>query len=124
MISDGPLPEGHTAHRLAAALREAGAPAGMIRRAERGYYHDYLSPLALPEVALVNELRAAAARADADTRAALVAVARDVRDGKHDASRAEADEWARSDEGRATFGAFGLSVDVPGQQPPATTTEE
>ena len=114
MISDSPLPEGHTARRLAAALAEAGAPPGMIRRAERGYYHDYLSPLAMPEVALVRELLSVAARSAPETREALAALARDVRDGKHDASRAEADEWARSGEGRATLGAFGLTPRKPG----------
>jgi hypothetical protein len=104
LISDTPLPEGHTARALAAALAEAGAPAAMIRRAERGYYHDYLSPLAMPELALVNELRSAARRApDEDTARKLIAVAQDVIAGKHDANKAESDEWARTPEGRAAF---------------------
>lgn len=34
MINRDPLPEGHTARRLAEALRAAGAPGGIIRRAE------------------------------------------------------------------------------------------
>jgi hypothetical protein len=107
MISDQPLPEGHTARKLAAALAEAGAPPGMIRRAERGYYHDYLSPLAMPELALVSELRRAAATTpDADARGRLRALAIAVAEGVHDASRAEADEWARSPEGQATFGSL------------------
>jgi hypothetical protein len=104
MISDTPLPDGHTARILAAALADAGAPRGMIRRAERGYYHDYLSPLATPEVALVTELRHAANRAPNQAAARkLTDLARDVMAGKHDASKAEADEWARSPEGRETF---------------------
>ncbi len=114
MISDAPLPDGHTARVLAAALAEAGAPPGMIRRAERGYYHDYLSPLATPEVALVHELRAAAGKAPPGKRAALLALAADVADGKHDASREESDEWARSPEGRATFAEFGARLNIPG----------
>lgn len=103
MISDQPLPEGHTARALADALTKAGAPPDMIRRAERGYYHDYLSPLATPEIVLVSELRRAAARPEAETPAALLALAADVIDGKHDASKAESDEWAHSPEGRAAF---------------------
>jgi hypothetical protein len=107
MLADKPLPKGHTARVLAEALREAGAPGGMVRRAERGYYHDYLSPLALPEIALVMELRREASkRADGPERAALLAVAKDVIDGVHDASSAEADEWGRSADGRAAFGAL------------------
>jgi len=31
----------------------------ILRRAERGYYHDFDSPLATPKVQLVTELRAA-----------------------------------------------------------------
>lgn len=105
MISDQPLPEGHTARALAAALTRAGAPQDMIRRAERGYYHDYLSPLALPEMTLVSELRNAAARPETSSAiaSALRAVAVDVIDGKHDASKAESDEWGRSPEGRAAL---------------------
>jgi hypothetical protein len=104
MISKDPLPDGHTARALAAAMEVAGAPRSMIRRAERGYYHDYLSPLTLPEVTLVAELRAAAMRARGlDARAALQALAADVIEGKHDASAEESDAWARSPEGQATF---------------------
>lgn len=76
----------------------------MIRRAERGYYHDYLSPLTFPETQLVNELMQAAKSAtDQATVAALRTLASAVIDGKHDASKAESDEWARSPEGRETL---------------------
>ena len=109
MISDTPLPEGHTARVLAAALADAGAPPGMIRRAERGYYHDYLSPLAMPTVALVSELRNAANRApDKAAARKLMDLARAVANGDHDASRAEAEEWIASADGRDTLAAFGL----------------
>jgi hypothetical protein len=104
MTRRDPLPDGHTARALADALTAAGAPAAMIRRAERGYYHDYLSPLALPAVALVTELHAEANEAtDPAVRAGLLQVRADVMEGMHDASRAEGEEWARSPEGRATF---------------------
>lgn len=104
MIASEPLPEGHTARILAHALTEAGAPPDMIRRAERGYYHDYLSPLATPEMALVCELHKAAVNAsDMQVRNALLALASDVVDGKHDANKAESAEWARSPEGQQAF---------------------
>jgi hypothetical protein len=58
----------------------------------------------MPEVALVTELRAVAAHtSDGPTRAALLRVRDDVVAGKHDASQAEADTWARSPEGQDTF---------------------
>jgi hypothetical protein len=41
--------------KLAAALREAGAPADMIKKAEDGYYGDFTSPLGFPIKALVND---------------------------------------------------------------------
>lgn len=102
MIASEPLPEGHTAHTLAAALAAAHAPAAIIRRAARGYYHDYLSPLAMPELTLITELRRAALR-DPEHAVAILEVAKDVADGEHDASKAESEEWGRSPEGRETF---------------------
>jgi hypothetical protein len=119
MIAPVPPDEEHTTTKLARALREAGAPAAMIARAERGYYHDYLSPLALPELALVTELRRVAGRRSL-TRAALLAVAEAAICGEFDASKAESDAWARSPEGRETFrlltGRGGLA-DEPGAAP-------
>ena len=53
----------HTTVKLARALREIpGVPEAMIRRAVDGHYHDYLSPLAMPEVQLVADLRDLASR--------------------------------------------------------------
>ena len=45
----------HTKDILAAALRDAGLPL-MAARAAEGYYHDYLSPLPMPEKKLCDEL--------------------------------------------------------------------
>jgi hypothetical protein len=111
MISDQPLPEGHTARRLAYALTEAGAPPDMIRRAERGYYHDYLSPLTFPEIELVNELNKAAKKAPSEIAAKLRTLAAKVINGEYDANKAESDEWARSPEGQETLKQFGLGND-------------
>jgi hypothetical protein len=97
----------HTTAKLARALRELptlAVPPEMIRRAETGYYHDYLSPLAVPELALATELAALANHPSRHAaRDALLALRQRVIDGEFDASKAEADAWARSPEGRAAF---------------------
>jgi hypothetical protein len=109
MIDPVPPDTEHTTAKLARALRELptlAVPPAMIRRAEAGYYHDYLSPLALPEMALVNELGALArhpSRAGTPAALALMELRQRVIDGEFDASRAESDAWAASPEGQATF---------------------
>lgn len=111
MIPPVPPDTEHTTARLVRALRavpEPGAPISMIERAERGYYHDYLSPLALPEMALAEELAALArhpTRAGAPAEA-ILAIRAGVLNGEYDASKAESDAWAASPEGRATFDAL------------------
>lgn len=92
--------------KLADALREVpGMPPDMISRALDGHYHDYLSPLALPELQLVIDLRTLA---DLPTtgplaKKALAAVAARVIAGEFDATREESDAWAASPEGQDTF---------------------
>ena len=109
MIDPVPPDTEHTTAKLARALRELGTlavPPAMIRRAEAGYYHDYLSPLALPEMALVNELGALAnhpATGRTTVALALLGLRQRVIDGEFDASPAESDAWAASPEGQATF---------------------
>ena len=96
----------HTTAKLAAALSEIpGVPEAMIKRAVDGYYHDYLSPLATPEIQLVKDLRELASRpaTPRNSRPLLRATAQRVIDGEFDASKEEADEWARSPEGQETF---------------------
>lgn len=96
----------HTTVKLAKALREIpGVPQEMITRAIDGYYHDYLSPLDLPEMQLITDLRelASAPATPRDSRALLRALAQDIIEGKHDASKEESDEWAASPEGQETF---------------------
>jgi hypothetical protein len=99
----------HSTTRLVRALRELptlAVPPAMIRRAEAGYYHDYLSPLAMPEMALVNELGSLAnhpSRARGPAGLALMGLRQRVIDGEFDASKAESDAWAASPEGQATF---------------------
>jgi hypothetical protein len=109
VIAPVPPDTEHSTARLVRALRELptlAVPPAMIRRAEAGYYHDYLSPLAMPEMALVNELGSLAthpSRRGTPASGALLALRQRVIDGEFDASRAESDAWARSPEGQAAF---------------------
>lgn len=88
----------HTKDILAAELRKADLPE-MADKAATGYYHDFLSPLDLPEMQLAADL------AQAGTPAAL-ALRKRVIDGEFDATSEESDEWASSEEGQATFDAL------------------
>jgi hypothetical protein len=82
-----------TTERLARALEEAGAPTAMIERARQGYYDDFKSPLAMPEMQLLTDARAAG----------LESIAEGVLRGEWDATKEESDAWARSPEGQAAF---------------------
>lgn len=85
-----------TAERLAAALEEAGLPPELVERARAAEFDDYRSPHAMPLITLVSELRAIG------TPAAAGIIQR-VIEGEFDGTKAEADAWAASPEGRATF---------------------
>lgn len=82
----------HTKDILAGELEKAGL-ADMAARARQGYYHDFLSPLATPCIQLACDL------AWAGTPAALSLRARHL-NGEFDASDAECDAWARTEEAR------------------------
>lgn len=89
-------PEGATeptSRKLAAALTHRGAPVEMIQKALHGYYDDYKSPLAMPEMQLLQDARAAG----------MEDIAQMVIDGKFDATKEESDAWAASPDGQATF---------------------
>lgn len=97
----------HTTVKLAKALREIpGVPQEMITRAIDGYYHDYLSPLDMPEIQLVTDLQELASRpaTPRNSRPLLREMAQRVIAGEFDASKEESDEWARSPEGQETLG--------------------
>jgi hypothetical protein len=112
IIDPVPPDEEHTTRKLVRALESVpppGIPAEMIERASRGYYHDYLSPLALPELALVGELGSLAnhpSRARTAAGLAIIGIRQRAIDGEFDASKAESDKWARTPEGRAAFEAL------------------
>jgi hypothetical protein len=89
----------HTKDVLAEALESAGLPE-MAAKAREGYYHDYLSPLAMPEMQLDQDLVAAIQRGN---KAAIGLRQRHHR-GEFDASKEESDEWAASPDGQEAFG--------------------
>jgi hypothetical protein len=96
----------HTTAILARALEAIpGVPQDMIDAALGGRYHDFMSPLDFPEMQLVADLKELASRpaTPRNSRPLLRQLAQDVIDGKHDASKAESDEWAASPEGRETL---------------------
>jgi hypothetical protein len=92
----------HTKDVLADALQAVGLTE-MSAKARTGYYHDFLSPLIAPELALVNDLAAAAYIAHRDAQAAIIALRQRVIDGEFDASAEESKDWANSAEGQDTF---------------------
>ncbi|WP_340667833.1 hypothetical protein [Bradyrhizobium ottawaense] len=91
----------HTKDKLASALREVGLD-DMAAKAATGYYHDFLSPLDLPELTLIDHL-GGAARANPATEKAILALQMRVMDGDFDATAAESEEWTQSPEGREAF---------------------
>jgi hypothetical protein len=95
-----------TTAKLAAALSEIpGVPRAMITRAIDGYYHDYMSPLAFPEMQLAADLLELAKlpATPRNSRPLLRAMVDRVKDGDFDASKEESDAWAASPDGQETF---------------------
>jgi hypothetical protein len=86
----------HSKDMLAEALTEIGLTE-MADKAREGYYHDFLSPLAMPEMQLVNDL------AKVGTPDAMMLRQR-VMGGDFDATAEESEAWANSQEGQETFG--------------------
>jgi hypothetical protein len=79
----------HTKDILAEALETAGLHRLAVKAA-RGHYHDFLSPLAFPELQLICELE------HAHTAAATLLIGR-VENGEFDASLEESNEWMRTE---------------------------
>lgn len=92
----------HTKDLLAQELRKIGLNE-MADRAAEGYYHDYLSPLDLPGVELVETLAVAALTAPKDSVDAIMHLRNRVMNGDFDATKEESDDWASSPEGQAAF---------------------
>ena len=95
-----------TCKRLADALRTIpGCPQEMIAVAGYGYYHDYKSPLAMPEVQLVRDLGVLhnMPGLPAESQPLVADLIERVKGGEFDASKAESDEWMRSADGQAAM---------------------
>lgn len=89
----------HTKDKLAAALRELGLN-DMAERAADGMYHDFLSPLAMPEMHLIRELTEAMHAVKPDAGQPIAKLRKRVIDGDFEASQEESDDWANSEEGQ------------------------
>lgn len=91
----------HTKDMLAAALKEVLLNS-MAEKAAEGYYHDFLSPLPLPEIQLVNDLEKAA-KIHPKRKEAIMALRSRVINGDFDANKEESDAWAASPEGQQAY---------------------
>jgi len=91
----------HTKDMLADELMKLGLME-MSLQARSGYYHDFLSPLPMPETQLIADLAQAAAQRP-DRRTDIIALRARVINGDFDASAEESDEWAKSQDGQETF---------------------
>lgn len=85
----------HTKDILADELRKAGLEE-LAKKAETGYYHDFLSPLETPCIQLISDLT------KAGTPAAL-ALRRRHMNGEFDATKDESEAWAASPDGQAVM---------------------
>jgi hypothetical protein len=76
----------------------------MADRAATGWYHDFLSPLDLPDIQLEKDLRQSRAVALSFNNTKLADAIEAVRqrhiNGEFDASTEESEEWAASPEGQ------------------------
>jgi hypothetical protein len=91
----------HTKDLLADELMKLGL-IDMSLQARSGYYHDFLSPLATPELQLCEDLAKAATKLP-DRRHPILTLRQRVMDGDFDASPEESEAWAKSEEGQDAF---------------------
>ena len=91
----------HTKDMLADELMKLGLM-DMSLKARGGYYHDFLSPLDLPETQLVNDL-GDMMRARSDIAPKIYELRKRVINGDFDASPEESEDWAKSKEGQDAF---------------------
>ena len=92
----------HSKDKLADALRALGLH-DMAEQAATGWYHDFLSPLAMPEMQLVRDLTAAMNAVEPDAGQPIAKLRKRVIEGDFDATEEESDEWAKSAEGQSAF---------------------
>lgn len=89
----------HTKDLLAQELTKAGLH-DMAARAARGYYHDFLSDLIFPDMALEKDLRSVGTPAAEALRRRHLA-------GEFDATDEESEDWAAGPEGQDAFRKLG-----------------
>jgi hypothetical protein len=84
-----------SSQKLVQALAELNDAAlvPIMNKAQQDYYHDFKSPLAMPEHQLVHDLRILGHES----------LAQRVINGEFDATKEEADAWAKSPEGQQAF---------------------
>lgn len=74
---------------------------GMAKLAREDHFHDFLSPLDLPEIELVEMLNVAGRNCpDAGRAFRIGELAGRVINGDFDADKAESDAWAASEDGQ------------------------
>jgi hypothetical protein len=93
-----PLPH----EKLAALLMEAGLHE-MSLAAREYRYHDFRSPLAMPSMALLDELQPEIRRAQGERLRQLLEIRAMHMNGDFDATKEESDEWAAGPEGQDAF---------------------
>ncbi len=94
-----------TYERLAWELERVGLTE-MAEKAKSGHYHDFMSPLDLPELQLMRDLKDAydgAVVTDQERAKEIERLMTRHAGGEFDASPEESEEWANSPEGRETF---------------------
>ncbi len=75
----------------------------LILRVREGYYHDYMSPIPMPDVQLVCDLRELAKITPQIVRGMILNIVNEAIDGKFDATLKEGEEWMLSPEGQAAL---------------------
>ena len=92
-----------TSQILADALRSAGFT-DLASRAEKDEFHDFMSPHATPELMLADLLQQESTIAYQRDDGAKAIAAQNIRrrliNGEFDASKAESEAWAKSQEGQ------------------------
>lgn len=83
-----------TKERLARALEAEGVPVSIVAQARQGYYDDYESEIATPQMTLVADLQAHG----------FMLLAKRAMDGEWDGTKAEAEAWYER-EGKYLLGA-------------------
>lgn len=97
-----------TSEKLAKRLESAGLKE-MAEKARQNRYHDFFGESATPITDLVNDLAREVQKSDDPVQVNEMRLIRKAAiDGEFDATHAEAEEWAESDEGLAAVREIGL----------------